>query len=71
MNKMFSVYLKYIHNMDISLSEEQGDLASLRKYRFWEVSVSNGCQQVTLEAPLKILVARLGVGTTMETTPVE
>lgn len=34
MNKIVSIYLKYIHNLDITLGHRLGDPTKLTKYKF-------------------------------------
>lgn len=69
LNKMFSIYLNYIDNVDISMGVEIGDLAHLRKYRVREACAVGGCPLATLEAPATTLVEDPTMGPTTITTP--
>ena len=55
MNTMFSIYLKYIPNVDIMLGDAKGELAHLRKYIVLEVSGAGVPLSTTLEAPRQLL----------------
>jgi len=53
MKKMFSIYQKYTHNVDISLGEEQGDPDCIRNYKVKEISVASVRQQTTQDTELE------------------
>lgn len=69
LTKMFSMYLNYIDNVDISMGVEIEDLARLRKYRVREAYAAGGCPLATLEAPTTTLVDDPTMGPTTITTP--
>lgn len=80
MNKIFSIYMKYIHNLDIFLGEEQGDPSFLRKYYVRELSVVGGHQQATQGVEVASIVnpsvgeihaTAIGAGVVMKTTIVK
>ena len=69
LNKMFSIYLNYIDNVDISMGVEIGDFARLRKYRVREACAADGCPLAILEAPATTLVEDPTMRPTTITTP--
>jgi len=60
MNKILSIYLKYIHNLDITLGQEPRESTRLMKYRVREGTGACGKKLVTQ-----------GVGADATATPTE